>query len=98
MFDRFIVNNMSSELPSMDFPDLLRNNVMPIAPQGMRSVHLTDGSCTQANESAISIAMVKYSKDHKIEDLTKLCALGFQHSYHGTSIGTLSCSDERTNI
>jgi 4-aminobutyrate aminotransferase/(S)-3-amino-2-methylpropionate transaminase len=98
MFDRFLINNMSAELPTSDFPDLLRANVMPIAPSGMRSVHLTDGSCTQANESALSIAMVKYAKDHKVADLADLCVLGFEHAYHGTSIGTLSCSDERTNI
>lgn len=46
----------------------------------------------------MSIAMVKYAKEHQISDLSSLCVLGFEHAYHGTSIGTLSCSDSRTNL
>jgi hypothetical protein len=32
----------------------------------MNQVHLTDGTSTQANESALLIAMLKYARDHKV--------------------------------
>ena len=30
--------------------------------------------------------------------MSNLCVLGFEHGYHGHSIGTLSCRDERVNL
>jgi adenosylmethionine-8-amino-7-oxononanoate aminotransferase len=42
--------------------------------------------------------MMKYAKDHNIDDLSRLCILGFENGYHGNSIGTLSCSDPATNL
>lgn len=66
---------------------------MPMAPEGMRQVFLTDGTMTNANESALLVAIAKYAKDNSISDLSNLCALGFENGYHGNSIGTLSVSD-----
>ena len=51
----------ASSLPSEDFADLLRDNVMPVAPAGMTQVHLNDGTSTQANESALTVAILKYA-------------------------------------
>jgi 4-aminobutyrate aminotransferase/(S)-3-amino-2-methylpropionate transaminase len=85
-------------LPTDDYPELLREIVMPIAPQGMTQVHLNDGTTTQANESALTVALLKYAEDHKITDASNLCVLGFEHGYHGNSFGTLSCSDPRVNL
>ena len=98
LYDRFIGHNTNaSTLPSDDYADLLRTNVMPIAPPGTRQVHLGNGSITDANEQAIAVAFHKYGKTHGLTDLTKLCALGFEHGYHGNSIPTLSCSDANVN-
>ena len=51
----------ASVLPTDDYADLLRDNVMPIAPAGMTQVHLNDGTTTQANESALTVALIKYA-------------------------------------
>jgi adenosylmethionine-8-amino-7-oxononanoate aminotransferase len=72
--------------------------MMPIAPAGMTQVHLNDGTTTQANESALTVALLNYAEDHGIQDASNLCVLGFEHGYHGNSIGTLSCSDDRVNL
>jgi 4-aminobutyrate aminotransferase / (S)-3-amino-2-methylpropionate transaminase len=85
-------------LPTDDYADLLREVVMPIAPPGMNQVHLNDGTTTQANESALTVALLQYAKNHGVEDLSNLCVLGFENGYHGNSIGTLSCSDARVNL
>lgn len=71
---------------------------MPIAPKGMTQVHLNDGTTTQANESALTVAIMKYAKDHRVSDASKLCVLGFQNGYHGNSTATLSCSDPQVNL
>lgn len=71
---------------------------MPIAPAGMTQVHLNDGTTTQANESALTVALLSYAEEHGISDLSNLCVLGFEKGYHGNSIGTLSCSDDRVNL
>lgn len=69
----------ASVLPTDDYADLLRDNVMPIAPAGMTQVHLNDGTTTQANESALTIALIKYARDHgkSAQDAENLCVLGF---------------------
>lgn len=64
----------------------------------MTQVHLNDGTTTQANESALIVSLLKYAHDHKIEDVSDLCVLGFEDGYHGNSIGTLSCSDNKVNL
>lgn len=70
---------------------------MPVAPKGTKQVHFTGGTISQANEAAMSIALLKYAKDNK-KDASKLTILGFENNYHGDSIGALSCSDESTNM
>lgn len=71
---------------------------MPIAPPGMTQVHLNDGTTTQANESALTVALLKYADLHGIKDVSELCVLGFENGYHGNSVSTLSCSDDRVNV
>ena len=51
----------TSILPSEDYADILRENVMPIAPPGMTQVHLNDGTKTKANEAALTVALLKYA-------------------------------------
>jgi 4-aminobutyrate aminotransferase/(S)-3-amino-2-methylpropionate transaminase len=88
----------ASVLPTDDYADLLREVVMPIAPPGMTQVHLNDGTMTQANESALTVAMLKYADLHGVKDVSNLCVLGFENGYHGNSVSTLSASDERVNL
>lgn len=88
----------ASVLPTDDYADLLREVVMPIAPPGMTQVHLNDGTTTQANESALTVAMLKYADLHGVKDVSNLCVLGFENGYHGNSVSTLSASDERVNL
>ena len=61
---------------------------MPIAPLGMQQVHLVDGTTTLANESALTIALLKYAEKRGIQDASNLCVLGFENGYYGNSIGT----------
>lgn len=70
---------------------------MPIAPSGMTQVHLNDGTTTQANESALTVALLKYAKLHK-KDASNLCVLGFDYGYYGNSFATLSASDPGVNV
>ena len=42
--------------------------------------------------------MIKYARDHKIQDASNLCVLGFENGYHGNSLKTLSSSDQVLNI
>ena len=44
------------------------------------------------------VAMAKYSRDHGVKNNQDLCVLGFENGYHGNSIGTISCSDDASNI
>jgi len=69
LYDRFIGHRINATtMPTDDFADLLRENVMPIAPEGTNQVHLCDGTTTQANESAITLALLKFLENHKIQD------------------------------
>jgi 4-aminobutyrate aminotransferase / (S)-3-amino-2-methylpropionate transaminase len=88
----------ASVLPTDDYAELLKEVVMPIAPPGMTQVHLNDGTTTQANESALTVAMLAYASTHGIADASNLCVLGFENGYHGNSVGTLSCSDPKVNL
>jgi 4-aminobutyrate aminotransferase/(S)-3-amino-2-methylpropionate transaminase len=85
-------------LPPEDYADLLRDSVMPIAPNGTNQVFLTDGTTTQANEAALLNAVAKHARDNNVSDASKLTVLGFKNGYHGNSIGTLSCSDSAANV
>lgn len=83
--------------PKDDYADFVRQIVMPIAPEGMTDIHIGGGMITYANESAISVAMAKYAKDHG-KPVENLCALGFENGYYGNSATTLSCSDPQVNV
>lgn len=64
----------------------------------MNQVHLSDGTTTRANESALTVALIRYAQEHNIADPSSLCVLGFENGFHGTSVATLSCSDPETNV
>lgn len=99
VYDRFVAHRIdASVLPTDDYADKLREIVMPIAPSGMKQVHLVDGTTTLANESALTLAILKYAEKRGVQDASNLCVLGFENGYYGNSIGTMSCSDERVNI
>lgn len=97
LYDRFLQGRLDvSSLPPNDYVDLLRDNVMPVAPQGMTQVHFSDGSTTGANEAAISQAIMTYAMNHK-RPYENLSVMGFEHGSHGQSVATLSCSDAFNN-
>jgi adenosylmethionine-8-amino-7-oxononanoate aminotransferase len=75
---------------------LLREVVMPVAPQGMNQVHLSDGRVSSANDTAISVALFAYALKHN-RNYKDLSVLGFEGGSHGYSISTLSCADTATN-
>lgn len=91
-YDRFLNGTVDcSNLPPNDYTDLLREEVMPIAPEGMTQVHLSDSS-TSANDEAIGVALFSYAMKHK-RDYKNLTVMGLSGATHGESISTLSCSD-----
>jgi len=98
LYDRFVTHKVDlNTLPSHDVADLLRSHVMPAAPKGLMQVHFGGGSsATEANESAIAVALTQYSKAHG-KSVNKLCVVGFDNSHHGSSTATLSASSERAN-
>ena len=95
LYDRFLQGTVDvSTMPPHDFADILNEDVMPIAPPGHSQVHLADGSSTAANETALTMAIIKYLKStNKKVPLSNISVLGFGKSCHGDSITTLSCSD-----
>lgn len=78
LYDRFIGNSPNlTNLPPNDYADLLRDIMMPVAPEGLNQVYLCDGTMTHANESALLVGISKYARDHKVSDASNLCVLGF---------------------
>lgn len=61
-------------------------------------MHLNDGTTTQANESALAVALIKYAAHHKKDDASNLCVLGFDYGYYGNSFLTKSISDPRIDL
>ena len=55
---------------------------MPIAPPGMTQVQLNDGTTTQSNEAALTVALLKYTESHGVADLSDLCVCGFENGYN----------------
>ena len=101
LYDRFICGKQdASAVPPMDFADLLREEVMPVAPAGTNSIHLADGSVTSANELAMSTGIMHYAMQHgkDMADYQNLCVMGFGSGSHGTSVATLSVSDPEVNL
>ena len=98
LFDRFTQGKVDvSTLPPSDFADILRDEVMPVAPSGLNQVHLSDGSTTTANEVALSTAIMGFAMRHKKDNYTKLSVMGFEGASHGNSVATLSVSDDAVN-
>ena len=97
-YDRFLQGNMDvTTVPPNDYVDLLRDEVMPVAPSGLTQVHFTDGSSTTANEVAISTAIMSFAIKNKKSNYSDLSVLGFEGASHGQSVATLSLSDEAVN-
>jgi 4-aminobutyrate aminotransferase/(S)-3-amino-2-methylpropionate transaminase len=91
-YDRFLGGPMDcSNLPPHDYVDLLREQVMPVAPNGMTNVHLSDTS-TAANDAAIGVALFNYAMKHK-KPYQNLVVMGLGGASHGDSISAMSCSD-----
>jgi adenosylmethionine-8-amino-7-oxononanoate aminotransferase len=84
-------------LSQNDYEDLVRDNLMPVAPFGTNEVHIADGQTSSANQAALTVALFKYADDHKLQDASDLCVLGFENGYHGNTKATLSASDPATN-
>jgi 4-aminobutyrate aminotransferase-like enzyme len=57
-YDKFLSgkSNVSNVAPA-EYVDALRENIMPIAPSGMVQVHVADGSVTNANDTALKLAL-----------------------------------------
>ena len=71
---------------------------MPWAPLGQKFVHFATGQCaTSANELAANVAMKHYAKMNRIDDMGKVCIVGFNNSNHGSSTTTLSFSSDDAN-
>jgi hypothetical protein len=59
LYDRFVLQNPSTVCyPPQDYPDLIRELVMPAAPKGLSEVILTEGTGSIANEQAIKAAFI----------------------------------------
>lgn len=84
LYDRFVTHKVdASSLPPHDFADLVREMVMPYAPEGMLQVHLGGGSSgAEANELAIAAALTHFAKANSTT-VSGLSVLGFDNSNHG---------------
>lgn len=98
LFDRFVTHKADlNSLPPTDLADLIREQVMPTAPQHMTQVHLGGGSsAAEANELAMTVALSHFCKKHN-KDMSEVFVLGTTHSHHGNTTATLSVSDSSAN-
>ena len=60
-YEKFIKGSTTIEA---DWDDLIRENLLPVAPNGTNVVTLTEGTATIANESAIQSAFKSYAAQH----------------------------------
>ena len=98
-FDRFTQGKTDvSTVPPSDFTDIMREEIMPVAPSGLSQVHLSDGSSTTANEVALSTAIMAFAMRHKKDNYSSLSVMGFEGASHGQSVATLSVSDAKVNV
>jgi len=99
IYDRFLQGTVDvSSLPPQDFTDILADDVMPAAPQGLNQVHLADGSSSAANELALSSCIMQYAMKNNKSNYSDLSVMGFSKAAHGCTVATLSCSDAGINI
>lgn len=98
LYDRFVTHKADlNSLPPNDIADLIRDNVMPSAPNGLYQVHLGGGSTGgEANELAMSAALRSYARQNR-KELSDLFVLGFDNSHHGDSTACLSVSSPDAN-
>uniref|UniRef100_A0A7S3FX22 Uncharacterized protein n=1 Tax=Strombidium rassoulzadegani TaxID=1082188 RepID=A0A7S3FX22_9SPIT len=98
LYDRFVTKKQKLEdLSPSELADLIREQAMPSAPEGLIHVHVGSGSSgTEANELAINAALNHYAKEHG-KSIENLVVLGFNNSNHGSSTVTLSCSSADVN-
>jgi 4-aminobutyrate aminotransferase/(S)-3-amino-2-methylpropionate transaminase len=62
-FDKYLAQTPNlAEYPPHDYSDFIRTEIMPIAPEGLSEVQLTDGIGGLANEAAIKAALLKYAE------------------------------------
>ena len=75
-YDRFLSGKVNaSNVAPADYADILRENVMPIAPNGMAQVHIADGTVTNANEACFPFFGAHRGK-------TSPCASGWPYMGH----------------
>lgn len=99
VYDRFLGGKIDvGTVPPSDYADILRTDVMPVAPSGMTQVHLSDGSATSANDVAIATATFHYAMKNGSETLANYSVMGFEGASHGQSVSTLSVSDAAVNV
>ena len=97
LFDRFVTHKLDiSTVNSQDMADIIREDVMASAPEGLYSVSLNGTTATQANEAALKAALEFYAAQHGA-DAGSLSVLGFNTSHHGSSKATLSASSDLSN-
>ena len=98
-YDRFLQGTVDvSSVPPQDYTDILADDVMPVAPQGLTQVHLADGSSSAANELALSTAIMQFAMKNGLSNYSDLSVLGFSKASHGCTVATLSCSDAAANM
>lgn len=98
VYDRFLQGSVdASFVPPQDYVDILCEDVMPVAPQGLDQLQLSDGNSTAANEAALTAAIMEYAIRNNKSDISDLSVLGFSRAAHGCTVATLSCSDPAAN-
>jgi 4-aminobutyrate aminotransferase-like enzyme len=95
--EKFLGSNVNAGSPPADFGEDLRNKVMPIAPEGLTQVCLTQGAATEANDAAIMNAVTSFAKKNNISDLSQVKMVGFNNGSHGNSLATFSVSSKGVN-
>ena len=83
IYDRFLQGKVDvNSVPPSDWSDLIRENILPVAPTGTNQVVFADGSATSANEMAIGSAFANYAAAHN-RSSDNLSVLGFENGSHG---------------
>lgn len=92
-FDPYILQNVATALyPPLEFYNMIKRVLIPIAPEGLSEVLLTGSGSSNAVEQAIRAAFLKYHEFNPTVKTEDMQILAFENASHGHSLSTIGLS------
>ena len=100
-YKKFLNQRPAFEYPDITLPKLIRDSIMPVAPNATNDLILLCGCGSIANEIAYKIAIAQYIRNNKgfipEEDLLNgdIGVLSFSKGFHGRTLGALGTTSSK---